>query len=643
MNEPRVNLFVYGSLRVAKIFKSVCGLGFTLEPSEIDENTLFAEHALLGGYRKVSPDGVYFYGVADQNGKIDGYLVYNVTHPTMSEIEKYEGSRYDCENVDVNTAHGSVRAKAYLASHESMKKHFGDRFHVNLIHELWLRKRIEDFLEKHTRPGEKTPDAEFERRADRQLLGTTERDLVMSHYQADAVSDYYLEHELDRPRPTIRHIDDNSEVKPYIENYLALLVRQVLFNELDDKIQNRYRYNLERMNPSNRYYKRSVSILAALRMINTNRDTVDLIVDRCIRTMPLQKHDLFDYVKYAVHAANSMFDPRVAWAFLEWIQSNQRPGLIPLGAEIELSNIGSWAVEPDSESKPKDPTYNSFKFFQDFSLHILFWKLGGYIDDHSPDTEKPRRKGFLELAPGRLSLIGELSRPVTSDPWLLNQTIHEIVNFYDAKPHSLHLSFQLLKKQVGKQKVLPLDFVKCLLVLGGGLVETNTGRLWISRMHHDEIKQHDYGEELVFARTSKKNWYLGQGDIGERVPRQATTYIQQYKFIRLEERANYEALIMALKGLQIAYNPAEYLSANQLKSNPHLRRQYKRLKEWSANPEPMSHQTIGRFINTIYRGLMTERHKNPAHKLHYIDWAVNAVNVQLRMFNQELQKTTTTH
>jgi hypothetical protein len=62
-----------------------------------------------------------------------------------------------------------------------MRKRFGDRFHVNLIHELWLRKRIEKFFDLHTRPGEKSIDADIERRARRELLGTTERDLVVTH------------------------------------------------------------------------------------------------------------------------------------------------------------------------------------------------------------------------------------------------------------------------------------------------------------------------------------------------------------------------------------------------------------------------------------------------------------------------------
>jgi hypothetical protein len=35
---------------------------------------------------------------------------------------------------------------------------------------------------------------------------------------------------------------------------------------------------------------------------------------------------------------------------------------------------------------------------------------------------------------------------------------------------------------------------------------------------------------------------------------------------------------------------------------------------------------------------MNERHHRPAHPLHYIDWAISAIDVQLRLFNQQLKK-----
>ncbi len=639
MDQDNVNLFVYGSLRDPEIFKSVSGLSFTTERSEADTENLLAEPAFLPGYRKVSPDNVYFYAVKNPTSRIEGTVIHDVPAWTITEIDRYEGNRYDRETIYINTATGPIYARAYLATRESMKKHFGDRFHVNLIHELWLRKRIEKFLERRTRPGEHTPDADIERRADRELLATTERDLVISHYRKRPVSDYYLEHELDRPRPSIKHLYDDPNGQQFIENYLALVVKQVLLNQLDEKIRSRYRFELEHTFTSDRYFKRSVSVLAALQMINANSSAVELLISECLKTMPYRNRDLMDYVKYAVRAADSMFDDRVAKSLLQRVRSNLQPGLVPLGAELELSNLGPAAVEPQrTAQKASDPVYDDFRYFNDFCLDVLSWKLGGYVDDHMGSTDRARRLGFLELAPGRLNIAGELSRPATSDPWLLNKLIREIVTFYDVRPHSLHLSFQMRKNQIGKQKVLPLGFVKCLLALGGDLRQRRTGRLWVSRMGYDEIKQYGQGEELVFARTSKRGWYLGDDEIADKPPAQAMSYVQQYKFIRLDRRANYEPLILCLKGLQLAYNPGDYLSADQLKQSKKLQREYEELKNWAAEPTGISRQIISRFVKTVQHGLMNEVHYRPIHKLHYIDWAVSAIDVQLRMFNKQLRK-----
>ena len=638
-SNEKINLFIYGSLRDRRIFHSVSGLRFTRKASKIDSETLFAEPALLPRYRKVSPDNVYYYAIAARSSRIDGLVIYDIPAKAMAEIDRYEGKRYDRESVEINTARGTIKAEAYLVTHDSMQKHFGDRFHVNLIHELWLRKRIERFIKRRTRPGERTVDAESERRADRELLATTERDLVMSHYHSDAVSDYYLEHELDRPRPSIKHLYDDPDAKPFIRNYLALVIKQVLLNQLDELIQSEYRFELERMRTSERYFKRSVSLLIALQMMNANQKGVELIIDEYLEPKPLKDYDLIDYVKYAVRASNSIFDYRVAQSKFSRIRSNFQPGLVPLGIEIELSNVGAAAVEPlRSIKKVTDSVYDGFKYFHDFRLDVLSWKLGGYIDDHTGSTDQARRSGFLELAPGRLNIAGELSRPATADPWLLNQLIREIANFYDVRAHSLHLSFQLRKRQIGKQKILPLPFVKCLLVLGGGPERRRTGRLWVSRMGYDEIKTYEYGEELVFARTSKRKWFLGEDEIANQPPAQAVTHVQQYKFIRLKKGANYEPLIMCLKGLQLAYNPGEYLTREQLTSNPRLQRQYDELKKWAAEPTEIAPQTIKRFINVVREGLMNEGYHKPVHKLHYIDWILSAIEKQLRKFNRMLKE-----
>ena len=156
-------------------------------------------------------------------------------------------------------------------------------------------------------------------------------------------------------------------------------------------------------------------------------------------------------------------------------------------------------------------------------------------------------------------------------------------------------------------------------------------------MAHDEITSDTYGRELVFARISKRQSRLSGDDTGHKAPSYSTTYIQQYKFIRLESRANYEPLIMALKGLQLAYNPGDYITSAQLNSSRRLRHQYEELMEWSTNPTQISRRTRGRFLDAIRKGLMDESHGKPFHKLHYIDWALGAVDIQLRLFNQKIQ------
>ena len=635
-------MFIYGSLREPEIFESVCGLSFTRKPSKVDTQTLLAEPAFLPGHKKVSPDNVYFYAVASPGSRIEGLVIHDVPAGAMAEIDKYEGKRYEKETVRVTTADGHVSAQAYLVSHEAMRKQFGDRFHVNLIHELWLRKRIERFLEKRTRPGDKSVDAELERLAERELLATTERDLVITHYRSDAVSDYFLARELDRPKPSIRHLSGDEQAAKYINNYLAMVVKQVLLNQLDERIQANFRFELEHMRSSERYFKRSVSLLIALQIINNNSSAVEMIVKQCLQTMPYERHDLIDYVRYAVRAARSLFDARVVEAQLNSIRSNFHPGLVPLGCEVELSNAGAAVVEPEaSPAEKEDPVYDCFRYFCDFQLDVLAWKLGGYIDDNSGSTDRGRHRGFLELAPGRLNVALELSRPATACPWLLSQLINETTEFYNVRPHSLHLSFQLRKIQIGRQKVLPLGFVKCLLVLGGGTEVNKMGRLWVSRMGHDEITRppHDSaggGEELVFARTSERRWFVGADGVGDKTPLSATTHVQQYKFIRLESRANYEPLIMCLKGLQLGYNPGDYLTAEQLKKSTKLRREYEELKAWSANPTEISPKTIKSFLQTVREGLMHEQHHQPAHRPHYIEWAIAAIDMRLRMFNEQL-------
>jgi hypothetical protein len=94
---------------------------------------------------------------------------------------------------------------------------------------------------------------------------------------------------------------------------------------------------------------------------------------------------------------------------------------------------------------------------------------------------------------------------------------------------------------------------------------------------------------------------------------------------------------MCLKGLQLDYNPGDYLTAEQLRDSRKLRLEYEELKQWAAEPTEINSQIISRFLATVRKGLMNEGHHRPTHKLHYIDWVLNTISVQLRTFNEQVK------
>ena len=47
--------------------------------------------------------------------------------------------------------------------------------------------------------------------------------------------------------PSIRGLYKDEKAKPFIENYLALVIKQALLNQLEEKTQARYRFHLEHL------------------------------------------------------------------------------------------------------------------------------------------------------------------------------------------------------------------------------------------------------------------------------------------------------------------------------------------------------------------------------------------------------------
>ena len=94
MGEEKYNLFIYGSLRDNRIFQSVCGLSYTKKKNRVDDKTLLADAAMLSGYRKISPDNVYFYAVVAPSSNIEGLVIFDVPAEAMAEIDRYKSCNF---------------------------------------------------------------------------------------------------------------------------------------------------------------------------------------------------------------------------------------------------------------------------------------------------------------------------------------------------------------------------------------------------------------------------------------------------------------------------------------------------------------------------------------------------------------------
>ena len=114
--------------------------------------------------------------------------------------------------------------------------------------------------------------------------------------------------------------------------------------------------------------------------------------------------------------------------------------------------------------------------------------------------------------------------------------------------------------------------------------------------------------------------------------------VQQFKFIRLGEQINYETLILALKGLQLALDLGDYITPDQLECQPGLGKELQELAAWSQCPEPIPEKVVGRFCSTIFEGLSKERHGRLAHTNTYVQWALDRLAKQIAEFNQMLSE-----
>ncbi|MHC4981833.1 MAG: gamma-glutamylcyclotransferase family protein [Planctomycetota bacterium] len=658
MAKPKTfNLFVYGTLMNPSVFRAVTGRRLVRRPTDADGVSSFLTcNAVLHGYKKVSFDNTYQYAVPDRNGRIRGYVIPSLPGELMTALREYEGRNYRKRTVrvwvswprdsinrgqpapreDAILKGNSTKAVAFVGNLKELQHSFGYAFRDPLKQEVLLGQKIDKALLEAEREQLHTTESAA-RRAVGELRGATIRDLVRRHFEAGGISDYAIRHSLkDAPLPDFERIRNEPEANALSPNYLAMVVRQVIFNQTEERVRSDFRYELDHMGMGTEHYERTISSLATLRMLNDNRAFLQKLVGDCLGEVSFNRNNLVDFVRWAVGAADRIYDARRAKREINFIESHSSHGYISLGAELEFSNIGHSVISDPQGRALGDRSYDGFIYFSDFGLDVLTWKIGGHIDDHHERTSTKPRRGFFEVAMGILSIEEDISKPVTDDPWLLNELIHQIRRFYDIAPHSVHISLQLrTRHKPALHKLLPLPVMKCLFAIAGDPARDIHGRLRINRLTSDEIITLEPIPHMLFSEiTVRRSGGEEKWDQFGRRPDATWRYVQQFRFLRLSPRLNYEPIVLGLKGLQIHLRPGTFLAADQYEANAKHKRLFDELIAWGAEPEPIPDREIETFLRSVYKGLMTERRGRPAHSEAYIVWGINQLKSMLYEFNK---------
>lgn len=630
------NLFVYGTLMNSSVFRAVLGLRMVTSPDDADgTETVWARDAVLARYKKISPDSTYQYAVPEEMGRIRGYLVGPLPAACLKALRQYEGRNYSRRTVRVQTATGTEKAIAFLGNLKQLEHAFGYAFHDDFKQEVLLQQKIDAAL-LETEQEQLHTTEEPSRRAVGELHGDTIRDLVRRHFEAGGISDYAIRHCLkDVPLRDFSRVVGDPQAAAVVPHYLALVVRQVIFNQVEDRIHRDFRYEFDHMAPGESFYERSMSCLAALRMLNARGALLDLLVADCLADMPFATSHLVDCVRWAILAADEVYDPDAATREVRFIRSHMARGFVPAGAELEFSNIGHAVIRDPTGQTVRDAQYDGFYYFNDFGLDVLTWKLGGHVDDHHEKVSARPRRGFFEVALGSLSLEANISKPVTDDPWLLNQIIHQARMFFPIAPHSVHISLQVrARRHPNENRLLPLPVLKCLFAIAGDALRAAEGTVRIRRLVTDEIIAREARPHMLFSQISLRRSSEGDDAPAPVIsPRRGGRYVQQFKFLRLSPEINYEPIALALMGVQLHLSPGTFMTAAQYETSRRHRKLYHELLDWGASPAAISQQELETFLGCVYDGLARARSIRTGHHEAYLAWALSELRDQIGAFN----------
>ena len=613
-----MNLFVYGSLISEHNQKIIAGKKFE------------RKKAVLKNFRKVTSKACFPFILPYKNSSVEGFVLFGIDAEAVRKIDNYEaeGDLYWRRTVQVTLiseqGESDEFCEVYIGNVKSIKKYFLPGTDVDDRIEKYIGSKVDELMLENI-PAKEVQETHYNleetQRIKKELLGADFEDLVHTHLENQNLPLEYLTKKLAKKKlPSLEHIRSSPDIILYANNYIALAVKHMVLNQIEDRIRQDFQGIVK---VKEEFYLHTISVMIALAFMNKNYEKIDSMMDYYSVNVFNDKWEYVDYTAKAIKIVETLYDKSEIAQYIETVKKNRHEGSIPLGAEVEFSSVGRYAV---GHGKTIDPLYNNFHYFHDFDFTGRMWKLGGHIDDHKfPDPLMERSFGFLEYAFGRSKIYHDISKPATLDPWVLNKLINETTRFSGIRPHSLHISIQPPEKiQFDRQN--DVNHLICFLLLGGDFGMDSHRHVREKRIYNKEIV-----DENGNVRFSLENIHFH--DI-EKIHK---TTVIEYQFARLYAHHNYQPLIMALKGYQIAKNPRPLYPAEDLTKIAVY--EMDSIQQWAAAPTPLKDKTIYEFVNIVEDGLMNENNGSPVHKITYIKNNLADITNKLKAKNRFLRLT----
>ncbi len=607
-----VDLFVYGTLLSDRHVKLLIG------------RQVETESAQLYHFMRVVPPGAFYFIVKQHGAITQGRILKHLTRQELAKVDAFEdeGSLYYRKQVIVRTADGSRRrCLTYVGNIPALQKSFGRDILFEDRYSLYLDKKIDTILEK-IEPARH----EVTRRALRELLGAEVDSLIESHFDGNYICNYIMVQSLsDAKPPLLVNVVSNPAIRPYADNYIKFACKHIIFNQFADMIRRRFP---DSVRLSRKYYRHGLSILLAFMYYNRKKTEIEQLMSAYSLDHLIPGRLYRDYAIQCIKLVEQIYSDAEMLELIDYVDSNWYSSPTPLGAELEFSHLGVHAVDAQPGD---DPVFDGFYWFDDFDLQRRTWRVGGHVDSHRNITPGMKRhRGFFEYALGRFNIVGDLSRPLFDCPWGMSRLINEAVQFLgEIPPHSLHISMELPEraKSMTMRQHKESDLA-CLLLLGGDIRKDESGHLREWRIFNNEL---DTNRMRSLNFSDRKEHY-------SRPEHEGASDVIEYKYIRLHPvETDYRSLIVALKGYQAASHgrpiTIQRQGAGELPEQVFLR-------EWAANPEPLSSSEIESFLSTVEAGLKVEhnslqldrRRRSAMEKLHLL---LQMKNYELKNYRDE--------